>query len=151
MLFYSKNAISVYIFYVQLFKVKTKNALQYKILQNILFLLTIIKSRKMIDALQMLGYYSLALIILGTLGNSVIVYVTFKTKPSTLFVLLRYLAVCDTISLYFWNLNIFVYSTFNLDIANFNIYSCKIGDWIQFASLQASAWILVRNFNFNYF
>ena len=97
------------------------------------------------DALQIIGYYALILAMLGTLANAAIIYVTFRAKSSATFVLLRYLAVCDTLTLFFWNLNFFTKSNLNIDLENYNIYSCKIGNWIQFSSLQASAWTLVRS------
>ena len=99
----------------------------------------------MFDALQLLGYYALILVILGTIGNAIILYVSFRIKASSIFVLFRYLAICDTLALYFWNLNIFTYSVLNLDLQNYNMNSCKFGNWIQFSSLQSSAWILVNN------
>jgi hypothetical protein len=97
----------------------------------------------MVDALQILGYYALVIAFLGLLGNITIFLVSFKAKSSSMFVLFCFLSLNDALSLYFWNLNHFVYSSFNLDLQNFNIYSCKIGSWIQFSSLQSSAWTLV--------
>ena len=98
----------------------------------------------MTNALQILGYYALAIAFLGLLGNITIFVVSFKSKSNSMFVLFCFLSLNDALSLYFWNLNHFVYSSFNLDLQNFNIYSCKIGSWIQFSSLQSSAWILVN-------
>ena len=100
----------------------------------------------MINALKILGYYSLIIALLGLFGNIIIFVVSFKSKTNSMFVLFCYLAISDTLSLLFWNLNHFIYSSFNLDIQNFNVYSCKIGSWIQFSSLQSSAWILVTHF-----
>ena len=97
----------------------------------------------MVDALQVLGYYAIAIAFLGLLGNITIFVVSFKAKSNSMFVLFCFLSLNDALCLYFWNLNHFVYSSFNLDLQNFNIYSCKIGSWIQFSSLQSSAWILV--------
>ncbi len=99
----------------------------------------------MIEILKILGYYAVSIAVLGTIGNMIIAYVSIKSKKTnSTFVLFRYLALNDTLTLYFWNMNHFIYSSFNLDIQNFNIYSCKIGNWIQFSSLQSSAWILVN-------
>ena len=100
----------------------------------------------MINILQILGYYAVCIAVLGTIGNMIIVYVSIKAnKSNSTFALFRYLALNDTLALYFWNMNHFIYSSFNLDIQSFNIYSCKIGSWIQFSSLQSSAWILVNS------
>ena len=98
----------------------------------------------MTDIIQILGYYALTIIILGTIGNALILYVSYRIKQSSVFILFCYLSISDTLSLYFWNLNIFTYSTYNLDLQNYNLYSCKFGNWIQFSALQTSAWILVK-------
>ncbi len=103
----------------------------------------------MISILQGLGFYSFFILILGTIGNLIIAYVSIKsTKASSTFILFRYLAFSDTLCLYFWNLSHFIDSSFSLDIQNYNIYLCKFGSWIQFSSLQSSAWILVWIFIF---
>ena len=97
----------------------------------------------MVDVLQILGYFSLFLVISGAIGNTIIGLVSIKSKSNSTFVLFRYLAFSDTLSLFFWNLNHYTESNFHINIQNINIYLCKIGSWIQFSSLQSSAWILV--------
>ncbi len=100
----------------------------------------------MTNILQILGYYAFCIAVLGTISNMIIVYVSIQSKKTnSTFILFRYLAMNNTLALYFWNLNHFIYSSFNLDIQNINTYSCKIGNWIQFSSLQSSAWVLVKN------
>ena len=103
----------------------------------------------MVEILQLLGYYSLCLTIFGTIGNFIIAYVSFRTQSNSTFILLRYLAICDTLCLYFWNISHFIESSFHLDIQNFNLFFCKFGTWIQHSSLQASAWILVILVNYD--
>ena len=39
-----------------------------------------------------------------------------------MFILLRYLAFNDALSLYFWNLSHFIESSFHIDIQNYNLY-----------------------------
>ena len=97
----------------------------------------------MADVLTFLGIYSFVLVILGTLSNVLIMFICFKAKSNSMFPLLGYLAFSDTLSLFFWNLSHFIESSFDIDIQNFNIYLCKFGTWIQYSSLQSSAWILV--------
>ena len=92
--------------------------------------------------LKIISAYELLLIILGTIGNILILIVCLNLRNST-FILMRFLAVADLISLYFWNLNHFTTAFFGLDLQNFNFYYCKIFEFIQFSSLQISAWILV--------
>jgi hypothetical protein len=94
------------------------------------------------NALIILGYYSLSLTIFGTVFNLIITYISIKSKANS-FCLLRYLALSDTLALYFWNLSHFSEAIFNINLENYSMFSCKFGDWIQFSSLQASAWILV--------
>ena len=93
--------------------------------------------------LQIISFYALSLIVLGTTCNFIIFYVCYNTKRNSIFMLLRYLAIYDTFTLYFWNLNHFTTANFHFNLQNFSLYSCKFGNWIQFASLQSSAWILV--------
>ncbi|CAF1124331.1 unnamed protein product [Brachionus calyciflorus] len=49
----------------------------------------------------------------------------------------------DILSLYWWNLNNFLKEYISIDLLTINKYFCKIGNFIQFTSLQISAWILV--------
>jgi hypothetical protein len=95
------------------------------------------------NALVILGYYSLSLTIFGTVFNIIIAYISIKSKSNSSFFLLRYLAFSDTLALYFWNLSHFSEAIFNINLENYSMISCKLGDWIQFSSLQTSAWILV--------
>ena len=98
----------------------------------------------MFKASQILTSYGVALIFLGALGNSLIAYVSLRNKSHTIFALLRYLALTDTLALVFWNLNHFTGAIFEFDLMSYNLYMCKIGEWIQYSSMQASAWLLVR-------
>ena len=102
----------------------------------------------MIETLKILGYYSFAITIIGTLGNLIILFVSLRTKSNSMFTLLRYLALNDAVSLYFWNLSHFIESSFEIDIQNYNLYLCKFGTWIQYSSLQSSVWTLVRKSQF---
>jgi hypothetical protein len=97
----------------------------------------------MLDFLKILGCYSLGLAIFGTIGNLIIFYVSLKTSKNSTFILLRYLAISDVIALYFWNLNDFSISILNFDLENHSLFLCRFGSWIQFSSLQSSAWIIV--------
>ena len=94
--------------------------------------------------LQGLGYYSLIITILGTICNILILYICMKSSTKSTLILLRYLSFNDILTLYFWNISHFIESSFLIDIQNYNIYLCKFGSWIQYSSLQSSAWILVN-------
>lgn len=105
----------------------------------------------MLDALKIFGFYSLFLVVFGTIGNTLIIIVCLKSKNNPTFSLIKYLAANDLISLFFWNLSHFTYSVFGMDLENSNIILCKFGNWMQFSSLQASAWILVSRILSNFF
>lgn len=96
----------------------------------------------MSSTLQILGAYSLIIIILGTFGNILTIYVCSKSKNNPTFVLLQYLAANNLISLFYWNLSHFT-ETIHFDITSYSMFGCKVGAWTQFSSLQTSAWILV--------
>ena len=97
---------------------------------------------KMLTILHAIGLYELILIIIGTIGNLSVFLASLKLKNNT-FILIRFLAIADTIALYFWNLNHFTNQFFHLDLQNFNFYFCKFFQFSQYTSLQISAWILV--------
>ena len=97
----------------------------------------------MIDILQILGYIALFLAFFGTICNLMIAIVSIKANSNSTMVLLKYLALSDTLSLYFWNLSHFIEAIFHVDIQNYSLFTCKFGSWIQYSSLQSSAWILV--------
>lgn len=95
--------------------------------------------------LDILGYIALILTFSGTICNLAIAYVSIKSKSNSTIVLLRYLAFSDMCSLYFWNLSHFIEAIFGIDIQNFSLIGCKFGSWIQYSSLQSSAWTLVKS------
>ena len=103
----------------------------------------------MFSILDLLGYYAISLPFLGLIGNSIIFLICLKEKYNSMFVLLCFLASSDFLSLIFWNAKHFAYSIFQYDVQSVHIYSCKIGNWIQFSSLQTSAWFLVFFFLLN--
>lgn len=92
------------------------------------------------------GMYALFLTIIGTIGNIIIFIVTSKlTKPNT-FVYLRFLAISDILTLYYWNLDKFVLSFTRANYQNMSVAMCKIGNYIQYTTLQFSSWMLVNKF-----
>ena len=101
----------------------------------------------MIDVLQVFGVYSLLVILVGTLGNMLIFMTCMRLKKNTTFIFLRFLSISDTVALYFWNLNHFLVAFFNIDLETLHFMSCKLVMYLQFVSLQISAWILVIFFN----
>ena len=105
----------------------------------------------MIDILKILGGYALFITIAGTFANVLIFLTTLKFKDDTSFKIIGINAISDAIALFYWNFNHFTMTYFNIDLQNYNIYSCKIGILIQFTSLQFSAWSYVSYFKFKFF
>ena len=99
----------------------------------------------MVEVAQIFSYIGLVIIVIGVIGNALIVFVSLRSKSHTTFVLLRYLAVADTLATIFWNLNHYTNQNFNFDLASYSMYTCRIGEWLQYSSMQASAWLLVTN------
>ena len=95
-------------------------------------------------ALSIFGCYPLVIILLGVIGNIITINVCFKTKKNPTFILIQYLSANNIISLFYWNLSHFT-MLLNFDLINYSMFVCKVGGWIQFSSLQTSAWILVNN------
>ena len=93
--------------------------------------------------LQIFGIYDLLLAILGTAGNVLVLIVAYRLRKTTTFVFIACLAVTDSLTLYFWNLNHFLGPFFSIDLENDSLVGCKLGNFVQFASLESSAWLLV--------
>ena len=90
-----------------------------------------------------LGIYSFLIIIFSVIGNTITLIVCRRSKDNCTFILLQYLTVNNLIAVSYWSLAHFILSQFDLDIQSYSMFTCKFGSWIQFSSLQASAWILV--------
>jgi hypothetical protein len=97
--------------------------------------------------IQWLSIYALILIIVGTVGNLLTIIVLLRRNLRRL-VTIRYLivvSICDTISLYGWNLNSFY--KFNINPRNGNLEEislvhCRVISFMTFVSLQLSSWCL---------
>ena len=97
-----------------------------------------------IDALYILGYYPLFLILFGSICNILIVITCSRLKDQITFQLLSFMAVSDIISLFHWNMNHFINNVLNIDIDDISIFWCKFSYIFQVTSLQYSAWLLVN-------
>ncbi|CAF0894526.1 unnamed protein product [Adineta ricciae] len=97
--------------------------------------------------IQFLSIYALILIIVGTVGNLLTVVVLLRRNLRRL-VTIRYLivvSICDTISLYGWNLNSFYKFNINRNNGNLeeiSIIHCRVISFMTFVSLQLSSWCL---------
>ncbi len=92
---------------------------------------------------KVLGVYALCVTILGTVLNLFNFYVCIRVRQNTTFVFLAFFALSNAFSLYWWNLNNFLKEFLNVDLLVFSLWTCKIGNYVQFTSLQMAAWFLV--------
>lgn len=93
---------------------------------------------------KIFGLYALLLVIFGTIANILSCIICAKLSRNTTFVFLAFLTITDVFTLYYWNLNNFLKEFLDIDLLTRSIWSCKIGNFVQFTSLQISAWILVK-------
>ncbi|CAM4873397.1 unnamed protein product [Rotaria socialis] len=100
-----------------------------------------------IFVIRCLSLYALLLIIVGTVGNLLTIVVLLRKNLRRL-VTIRYLiivSICDTISLYGWNLNNFYkfhISSIRGNLEEISILHCRIISFMTFVSLQLSSWCL---------
>ena len=91
--------------------------------------------------------YALLLVIVGTLGNLLTIIILCRRNLRR-YVTMQYLiavSVCDTVSLYGWNLNNFYKFTISSNYHNIEEISlahCRILSYMTFVGLQLSSWCL---------
>lgn len=75
-----------------------------------------------------LGATSIILIVLGTVGNALIIYFCLKKRLRTLntFKFYLFMAISDALSLYEWNLDHFVATFFKIDFNTTSAMWCKL-------------------------
>ena len=99
----------------------------------------------MFEAAEFIAAYSVWLVVFGTIGNALALYVCIQlSHRHKAFVFLAFMSASDTASLYRWDLN-FLPTFFGIDLSKLSIYSCRFLSFVQFSSLQISAWILVSS------
>lgn len=95
--------------------------------------------------IKLVSFIPILIIIIGVLGNSAS-FLIFRFHKDingiSSMVYLSFIAITDTLSLFLWNLDHFTEINFHLSIENFSIVSCRIGVFIQYTSLQSSAFLL---------
>nr|QVK45788.1 G protein-coupled receptor [Proales similis] len=90
-----------------------------------------------------LGWYSLAITVIGTLMGLVSIRICCRLRKTVTFVFLAFLSTNNIVSLYFWNLNIFARHQLGFSLPELSLPVCRIGTYIQLSTLQLSAWFLV--------
>ena len=98
----------------------------------------------MVDTLLLVnGVYSLIITVTGIIGNLLIFVTTFRVKKNTTFIFLRFVSISDLVTLFFFNLDSFTQPVYDVYLENLSILSCKWVMFLQFSSMQVSAWLLV--------
>ncbi|RNA20034.1 FMRFamide receptor-like [Brachionus plicatilis] len=96
-----------------------------------------------------LSYYTMFLIILGTICNAIsfMVMNARKLRNYSCMKILSFLSIVDTLVLYQWNLNTFF--KYNLsspphfeDLEEISIVWCRLISFLAFSTLQISSWLL---------
>ncbi|RNA38430.1 rhodopsin-like protein [Brachionus plicatilis] len=92
---------------------------------------------------EILAYYGIFLIIIGTLSNLVNFYICICLRSNQTFIFLSYLTILNILIIYHWNADYILRFLFGIDWLNFSILVCKLLNFIQYSSSQSAAWILV--------
>ena len=85
---------------------------------------------------QVFGIFSIILLVVGTIGNLFSCYVCQRIKNNSTFTFISFLTIADLLTLYYWNLNNFLSKFTTIDLLTTSLWVCKIGNFIQFSSLQ---------------
>jgi Zn-dependent protease with chaperone function len=97
---------------------------------------------------KIIGMYSIILLVLGTLTSFLSLFICIKLSKMSTFLFMAFLTFSNIVSLYFWLPAKFLMEYFKIDLQNLNFWHCKIASYLQFTSLEISAWILV-SFHFS--
>ncbi len=93
----------------------------------------------------LLAIYSVLLSVFGTIGNLLTFLVTIRARLRILptYIFISFMMLVDTLSLHFWNYTQLLVMLFNRPMSEINLATCKITSFLQFFSLQTSAFLLV--------
>lgn len=93
--------------------------------------------------LKILGIYVLIITIVGTIFNTLTIYICRKVKQNSLFTFYQFYNFFSTIGMYYWNLNYFVMAYGPYPDLFLTTWPCRIGTYIQFICLQMIGWNIV--------
>ena len=100
-----------------------------------------------LEAMKLIVAYTPFLIIaLGVTSNPTTLFFIVTNKPlrkMSSMVILGFISIIDTLSLFTWNINHFYKYHFKINYYYLNIYLCRIMTFIQFFSLQSSGFLLI--------
>ena len=97
----------------------------------------------MASAFQILGGYSLLLMVLGSIMSLATFYICYRLRKNTTLVFLLFMSLSDLVSLYYWNLQIFLQAFTTINLAEVDRVICKLLNYVTISSLEISAWLLV--------
>ena len=97
---------------------------------------------------MVLTYYSLALIIIGTLFNLFTFMIFFRpsfrdTKKRPTIHYMRVIAIFDILMLYGWNLDHYLMGAFGFALQYYSVPFCKFCSFLNYFAAQVSAWLRV--------
>ena len=94
---------------------------------------------------KLLGAYALLLTIVGTIGNVLIFSICIKKEMRKIntFKFFAFISISDCLALYEWNLKHFIAAYFGIDFNFMSLAWCRLSLYLQYVTLQFSAWILV--------
>jgi hypothetical protein len=100
----------------------------------------------MLNTLERIAsYFSLIIIIIGCVGNT-ISFLIFRfdkdMKKMSSMMVLSFLSITDTISLFEWNLDHFIANNFETSIFYESIFSCRLLLFLQYWSIQCSGFLV---------
>ena len=103
------------------------------------------ESNTILGITKALGVYTIIITILGTLLNGIIFFVCLRKnlRKVNAFKFFAIISIADTISLYEWNLEHFINVYFDVNFSYTNLVWCRLGTYLQYVSLEFSAWLLV--------
>ncbi len=95
--------------------------------------------------LQFVGYFSIFLIVYGTISNLLVFSVCMRKRlrQTPLFVYLSFKVICDTVPLYTFGFNPYFLFTFGYNIGDINIYLCRLATYLTYTVEETAAWLMV--------
>ena len=97
---------------------------------------------------RFLGIYTVILMVFGSAGNLLSMFICMRKKLRAIptFVFVIYMLFCDTLSLYFWNLDQFFNEFYGyeyvMELAS--IHACRVVTFLQLFSLTIKVCLLAH-------
>ena len=94
---------------------------------------------------KILGAISLSLCIVGFVGKSYTLFICLRKRLRSIntFLFMAILSANDLASLTVWNLDLFLMAFFDFAHEYLSLWWCRFTVFVQYFSLQYSAWLLV--------